>query len=335
MAECRDSTINNTNTQKQSIVLGHNDTSEENKTEKVMEPTLIEEMKGERVPRSFEKLRITLVNKGTILERNEYFFLLIHVLMLECGFITLDCRDHYNDQDFGFHFARIVKCVDKLPPNWKRSKTVFSVTYALPPFLQYLCRVTCAECAEDIVVNSSVDGIGGINYSLLVDPSRYIISSASNIVNKFQDIWHLSRIFKATIGSPARNVIMRQNDVPAFCLEDLPIEILWNIMRLFDPKTLAQFERTCRYFRVLSHDASLWKKIPGGKWESFQYYKRNENAKTKFANLLENGSTIDKLTTPEATNLGTTGRIPEHNGCNGDGGTCNNSSQDNDGYSFL
>lgn len=36
--------------------------------------------------------------------------------------------------------------------------------------------------------------------------------------------------------------------------------------------------------------------------------------------FLENGSTVEKITAPEATSLGTAGRIPEHVGCNGDGG---------------
>lgn len=252
----------------------------------VMEPILIEEMKGNSVPRSFERIRSSLLNKGVLLNRNEYFFLLIHVMMLECGFITLDCREYYNDQDYGFNVGRILNCVDRLPANWRRSPTVYSATYVLSPFVQYTCKVTCAECADDIVVNGSVDGIGGVNYSLLIDPSRYVISSAVRIANKFQDVWHLSRIFKATIGSPARNAIMRHNHIPAFCLEDLPVEILLHIMRYFDPKTLAKFERTCSFFRILSHDSTLWKKIPGGKWESFQYYKRNENAKMKLTTLL-------------------------------------------------
>lgn len=34
MAECKDSAINNTNTKKQSIAIGHNDTDNENKTDK-------------------------------------------------------------------------------------------------------------------------------------------------------------------------------------------------------------------------------------------------------------------------------------------------------------
>lgn len=242
-------------------------------------------MTGEKMPQSFRNVRNVLTDKGVLLDRNEYFFLLVHVLMLECGFITTDCREYYNDQDFGYHYRRILNCVDRLPPNWKRSNTVYSVTYYLPPFLQYPCRVTCAECAEDIVVNTSVDGLGGVSYSLLIDPSRYVIVSATILSNKFQDIWHLSRSFKSAIGNPARNIIMRRNCIPAYCLEDLPIEILWYIMQYFDPKTLARFERTCTFFRELCHDDTLWKKIPGRRCDNFQYFKKYENAKIKLESL--------------------------------------------------
>ncbi|KAF2885153.1 hypothetical protein ILUMI_21029 [Ignelater luminosus] len=36
----------------------------------------------------------------------------------------------------------------------------------------------------------------------------------------------------------------------------------------------------------------------------------------------ENGPTLDNLAIPEATSVGTTGRIPDHSNCNGDLGTC-------------
>lgn len=251
-----------------------------------MEPILLEEMKGDSVPRTFEKIYNSFVRKGVRLDRNDYLFLLIHVLMLECGFITVDCREHYDDQDFGFNLSRILDCVDKLPPNWRRSNNVRTAIYFLPPLTQYSCKVTCAECADDIVVNASVEGIYGVNYSFLIDPSRYVITCAARIENKFQDIWHLSWTFKMIIGSPARNAIMKQHKIPAFCLEDLPVEMLLYVMQYFDPVTLAMFERTCTYFRALSHDQILWKKIPGSKWESFQYYKKNENAKMKLSSLL-------------------------------------------------
>lgn len=231
-----------------------------------MEPLLLEELSGDNVPKSFEKL-INTVKTGDVLNKNDYMVLMSHILMLESGFVGYECKEYHGDSKCSFNYKRLMEIVDKLPPNWKRNNVLYSISYVYPPMPQNVCKLTCIVNGEDLVINASAQDIEDGNYSILIDTSRYVISSTSNLANMFQDTRHLSQIFKTIISNPLRNVVLKFNNYPQYSLEDMPVEILEHIKKFLDLKSETRFRGTCKYMRTLVGPSYLMK--PGCQYERY------------------------------------------------------------------
>lgn len=217
-----------------------------------MEPLLLEELRADNVPRSFEKLENILQCGDAPADKHDCVVLFSHILMLESGFVAEGCEEFYNDKKIGFNYRRILSTVATVPKNWKRNEVLYVLCYVYPPFANNICEVTFIVTGDDLIVNARFREIENSNFTVLLDPSRYVISAAKNIENKFREMSHLSQIFKTAICNPARNVVLKLNNYSGFCLEDMPYEILLHIKKYLDWNAKRSFKNTCKCFRSLT-----------------------------------------------------------------------------------
>lgn len=195
----------------------------------VQSPLLIEEIEGDNEPVSYALVleRLETLNKTpSALNKYDIIVCFIFVIMLEQGFIPLHCAEEFSSVGhFEFDKQRVHNLCKRLPDTWKKSNSLYELSFVLGCFRRQQCRLLCTICMDDLLVNCSVQGVQNGNYSMLIDPSQYVIDSRISLRKRFQHIKHFATNFKNAIANPAKWDVLQVNDVPTPRLQDLPPEL--------------------------------------------------------------------------------------------------------------
>ncbi|KAF5270817.1 hypothetical protein FQR65_LT17796 [Abscondita terminalis] len=229
----------------------------------VMEPMMLEDYNGTKLPLSLENLFNFSKKNGLKLDKNDITAFFIYIMMLESGFVASDCPNLQEittcNVHSDFHYQRFLFLSKFLPRDWKRDN-IYTLNFILPPFVQHLCTVIGIVVSDDIVVNCSIKNIDDAKFCMLIDPSMYVVKSSNvHSVNMFQNLRALSIKFKTMISNSSKCVILHTYSLRSASLQGMPPEI-----------------------------------------------------------ILKNRATLETVTVPEATNIGTMGHIPDHSMFNGD-----------------
>lgn len=222
-----------------------------------METILVEDYKNNEVPQTMRNILTYLKNVDPTSSRNDILVCLIYVLFLESGFIPKE-YDQSNIISHSFSYKNVKKFSLQLPVGWKKHN-MYSFSFILPPFPQQEVILACIISAGDVLVNCIVTGIEEAQYTLCLDPLLYFSSSHCD-VNSFnlQNMRHLSWNIKEYISYHAKQAILHQNSVVAECFEQLPPEIVLQIMTHLDFKHLIHFGQVNSMCNTIMKTPKLW-----------------------------------------------------------------------------
>lgn len=222
-----------------------------------MEPMLLEDYKHGHMPQTLKNLMDFYQENNLSPDKNDIIVGLLHILMLESGFIHKDCEEKVDDYDF--NYQRLLRLSKNLPTNWKRTNS-YQMDFILTCTPDLLCTIISIPISDDLLINCTVKDIG--SYSLLIDPLMYYISSKIKLGKcMFQNLDHLSRNFKNSIAYPAKIAIGEFSGGISACIKSLPYELLVKIMSYLTISEVLTFARTCRSVCVAAQDSTLWVKL--------------------------------------------------------------------------
>ncbi|EFA09391.2 F-box only protein 7-like Protein [Tribolium castaneum] len=231
---------------------------EEDETHQVMEPMLLEEYKYGHAPRSIVNI-LEFFNRNKLpSDKNDIIVGFLYVLMLECGFVEMNCTDILQD-DCNFNYKRLLQHSKTLPEAWKRDSR-YQLNFILKSSPQLVCRLTCMSVSDDLLVNCTIKDVD--NFSFLADPLMYFITSKVQFNEfHFQNLDHLSRSFKDSVAFPAKVAVIESTGGICTCLQHLPYEILIRIMSYLNISDVMNLARTSTSLCQVAQDSALWVKL--------------------------------------------------------------------------
>ncbi|XP_076266502.1 phosphatase and actin regulator 2 isoform X9 [Rhynchophorus ferrugineus] len=215
MAEGSDSARTNSESSPNLMTSDQNSDSQANNlNQNVLRPILLEDYRYEESPETLVNLLKSMQLSGVCATRIHIMVGLIHVLMLESGFVSpsyVGPRACYC-----FNNPRVLSLTKDdmswLQPNRNRQ---FILKYILQDKEEYEVKLVIVHFCEDLIVNCIVKGLDEDPLTLLLDPLRYFISSNTNLSTiKFQQLKHLSRVFKDAIAFPVKYSTSAEDLVP-------------------------------------------------------------------------------------------------------------------------
>ncbi|XP_018336409.1 F-box only protein 7-like [Agrilus planipennis] len=226
-----------------------------------MEPLLLCDSSGNQVPKSLLNVLAALSSEEAI-NASDVLVGLIYILMLETGFVTTDIDAPPEEcLSSDFHYHRFLRCTTQLPKNWIKNVHNYNFSFILLPYRQHICHISCIPVCEDIIVNCTIEGINSSHLSILIDPFLYVLKSSEGVKWRFQNLKSLSLYFKNEISYPAKMVILQNNNVGCACLQNLPVEVLLNIVKYLDGRALYKFKEVCKYFKEVCLSDRIYKKM--------------------------------------------------------------------------
>ncbi|KAF2885155.1 hypothetical protein ILUMI_21031 [Ignelater luminosus] len=213
-----------------------------------MEPMMLEDYKEDNIPRSLQNLFNYFKQEDVTLDKNDLAVIFIYILMLESGFVTPDFLPLHEEsaQTCDFHYKRLLLLTERMPKDWKRSKTSYRLSFVLIPCPINICSVTCILVSDELVVNCCVNNVNSSenHFSILLDPSLYIVNYGNYGIKRiFQNLKDLSLKFKNLISHPCKMLILQTGSLRAATLMSLPPELLNYILKYCDRQTRNRFQK--------------------------------------------------------------------------------------------
>ncbi|XP_074082884.1 F-box only protein 7 [Macrotis lagotis] len=208
------------------------------------EPMLCSEAVDGQVPHSLE----TLYHSAECSSANDALIVLVHLLMLESGFIPLGTE------------AKAMS----MPEKW-RSGGVYKLQYTHPLCEDGTAALTCVPLGSLIVINATLkinNEIKSVKRLQLL-PESFICpheQAKENVATKYKDLQKLSRLFKDQLVYPLLAFARQALNLPdVFGLIVLPLELKLRIFRLLDVRSVLSLSAVCRDLFIASNDQLLWR----------------------------------------------------------------------------
>ncbi|KAL3268851.1 hypothetical protein HHI36_007941 [Cryptolaemus montrouzieri] len=230
------------------------------KTEKVMEPLLLEDFQRSRFPTTLKNIMKSFEKQGIQPSKCDFLVGCLYTLMLEYGFIPQEKESFYND--CGFNYSRIKDLVSF--PAWKKSdENSYSLSFILPPHHIYTCKVICIKMGDDLIVNAIVKNIEDVHHTIMLDILSYFTDGAHQkaCMDKMQNLRSLSTSFKNQVAFPVKHAILRTNGLRHPCLEDLPLEIIFYIFKYIHGTDIIKFTAISKQFHSMRLEVKLWENL--------------------------------------------------------------------------
>lgn len=226
-----------------------------------MEPILVEDYKISEESQSIKNILNYLKGIDPNSSRNEILMGLIYILCLETGFVPKEEYDENTMLSHNFNYQNIKTFSLKLPLGWKINN-VYNFSFILPPFTQHEMQITAVFISADIVINCVVNEIEEAQFTICLDPLLYFSSSCCDINSyHLQNIKHLSKNIKDSLSYSAKQAILHQNGIISECFEQLPPEIVLEIMKLLDVKSLISLSQVNSMCHRIMKSPILWLRL--------------------------------------------------------------------------
>ncbi|XP_044272135.1 uncharacterized protein LOC123016026 [Tribolium madens] len=222
-----------------------------------MDPMLLEEYKYGQTPRSIVNILEFFDRNKLAPDKNDIIVGFLYILMLECGFVEMNCTEII--EDYNFNYKRLLQHSKTLPEAWKKDSS-YQLNFILKSNPYLVCRLTCMSVSDDLLINCTIKDVG--NFSFLVDPLMYFITSKVQFKDfLFQNLDHLSRSFKDSVAFPAKVAVIETTGGICICLQHLPYEILIRIMSYLKISDVLALAKTSISLCQKSQDSALWVKL--------------------------------------------------------------------------
>lgn len=249
----------------------------------VMEPLLLEDYKYSEMPQTMKNILTYLKNLNPNSSKNDILICLIYILFLETGFVPNEDYVENSSNSTSFNYSTVKRLSLSLPRSWKSHNKLYNFTFVLPLFPHEKVYLTFIVLADDILVNCVVKEIEGEQFTTCLDPLLYFSSSQCDI-NSFnlQNIKHLSHIIKDNVSYHAKQVVLQQNRVISECFEQLPPEIVLQIMNNLDFRSLISLGQVNSLYFNMMKIPKLWMNLL---WRDYPKYMEKENSKIQAAHI--------------------------------------------------
>ncbi|XP_045146469.1 F-box only protein 7 isoform X1 [Echinops telfairi] len=207
------------------------------------EPMLCSEAVEGRVPHSLD----TLYYAADCSNANDALIVLIHLLMLESGYIPQGTETK----------------ATSMPEDWKAGG-VYKLQYTHPLCNGGLAALTCVPLGNLIVINATLKidhEIRSVKRLQLL-PESFIcrVEAGADVAKIYKDLQKLSRLFKDQMVYPLLAFTRQALNLPdAFGLLVLPLELKLRIFRLLDVRSVLSLSAVCRDLFIASNDQLLWR----------------------------------------------------------------------------
>lgn len=223
------------------------------------ENLLIHETRDDDIPKTLENAIRCLREQTGMTDKNDMMVLILYICMLECGFVPLGEIDKHPPA-ITFNYQRILTLTSNLPKGWKTNDFLYKINFVLQPFPLHICNLLCTVTAGDLLVNAYVRNVEDSNCSILLDASQYIISSNTKIQVHYQNFDILSKKFKNTVGHVVKNAILHENGEVGQSFEDLPSELVLEVVCFLDLRHMLRVSALCRRLHSVLKESKIIEK---------------------------------------------------------------------------
>ncbi|CAF4773362.1 unnamed protein product [Pieris macdunnoughi] len=209
----------------------------------------LEESTTEIIPAILNNVIKQLQSDGIELMQNDIFIVLIHVLMLENGFVTTN-----NVTDFIEHAKHITKIIQS-----QRKTGFYKEKFLLCGLDDMTVDIIMSPIGSAVFVNAAINNDNQEMYSVCLPTSRYVVApKASTIPMIFRDLKHLSTAYKNKIVSPVKSRILSYCGYPSASLVGLPDDIFFSLIMLLSIEDIINVSKTCKRLNVILDNETLW-----------------------------------------------------------------------------
>ncbi|CAI9548950.1 unnamed protein product [Staurois parvus] len=208
------------------------------------EPMLISESVDGKIPHSLESLYLSAGCSSP----NDALIVVIHVLMLETGYIVQGAEGKGAS----------------MPEGWRHSDGIYKLRYAHPLCGDSSALLACMPMSKLLVINAAVNMNHGVKcVKTLQLPTNSFINFPgpdNNVSSVYRDLQRLSRLFKDQLVYPLLAATRQALELPdVFGLLVLPLELKLRIFRLLDVRSLLSLSASCKDLHGDTKDPTMWK----------------------------------------------------------------------------
>ncbi|XP_018415606.1 PREDICTED: F-box only protein 7 [Nanorana parkeri] len=208
------------------------------------EPMLVSESVDGKIPHSLESLYLS----AGCTSPNDALMVVIHVLMLETGYIVQSVEGKGAS----------------MPEGWRHTDDIYKLRYTHPLCGDSSALLACVPMSKLLIINATVNMNQEVKCvkTLPLPSSSFINFPApdNNVSLVYRDLQKLSRLFKDQFVYPLLAATRQALELPdVFGLLVLPLELKLRIFRLLDVRSLLSLSTSCKDLHVDTRDPTLWK----------------------------------------------------------------------------
>ncbi|XP_021181304.1 uncharacterized protein LOC110369964 [Helicoverpa armigera] len=215
--------------------------------------TTLEESTTEKVAPLLHELvnRILAESKTFDSVQKDFLFVLIVVLMIENGFLLVNCNMEVIDLIKSFDIVQLSK--------WKLPSGTYETTFILSGFKNITLKLIMIPLGATVLVNLVANELNFETYSICLPISRYVVSpQATSIPMIFRDLKHFSTTFKNKTVTAIKSRILSHHGYPSASLIGLPEEVIFKIMQDLSVVDILNLCKTSRRLKAVLEIDSLW-----------------------------------------------------------------------------
>lgn len=183
--------------------------------------------------------------------QKDFLFVLIVVLMIENGFLLLNCDLEVMDPMKSFDMVQLSK--------WKLPSGIYETFFIISGFRNITLKLIMSPLGATVLVNVVANELNFETYSICIPISRYVVSpQATSIPMIFRDLKHFSTTFKNKIVTPVKSSVLTHHGYPSASLIGLPEEVLFKIMLHLPVADILNICKVSTRLKVLLENDSLW-----------------------------------------------------------------------------
>ncbi|XP_067684860.1 F-box only protein 7-like [Haliotis asinina] len=209
----------------------------------LQEPLQCCESTTDVVPVLLSQLYESVVNQCE--DRNDFLWVVIHILMLEAGFKPTQGDDSGSS----------------MPDNWKQP-TLYNTRYRLPESDGVVSSVTGVMMGSFLIVHGYIvcNAMNSCAYKVILKPSEYLTGDTKGGPAKcYKNLKKISRNVKNHVGLPLLKDMRTVLGYPeGINLLSLTHELKLRILGFLDCASLLKIDRTCQHFHSLARDRAVW-----------------------------------------------------------------------------
>lgn len=176
---------------------------------------------------------------------NEAMVVVLHVLMLESGFVPQD-----------------VDRADALPvPATAKLGHIYRIAYIHTSCPEQIAVFTCIPVGCILSINANA---GTSTFQMSLKPSLYVRRSqlnATNVASVYENIPKLSHLFKDNIVYPLLAILQTEEGITPNGIMSMATEVKLLIFSFLDVRSLINSSEVCKEFQLLTDDPALWKRL--------------------------------------------------------------------------